>query len=53
MIFIRSVALASVLAFPAAAMQEEGVRWRTSLDDAFEAAQASGKPVLALFWAEW
>ncbi|MFQ5844446.1 MAG: hypothetical protein ACE5JG_05590 [Planctomycetota bacterium] len=32
---------------------DEGVRWRGSFEGTVEAAQESGRPVLALFWAEW
>jgi hypothetical protein len=32
---------------------DDGVRWETSLRKGRQAARKSGKPVLALFWADW
>ena len=46
------VALASVL-LPSAVQAEDGVVWHDDLPKAMAEARETGKPVLALFWAEW
>ena len=35
------------------AAAEESVRWGDSFEGARKASAESGKPLMALFWAEW
>ena len=48
---MRSLALGALLLVGAAA--PPSVKWHDTFVETHAAARKSGKPILALFWAEW
>jgi hypothetical protein len=48
-----TAAFLAVLALASGVANAETVEWKTDLPAALESAREDGKPVLALFWAEW